>query len=184
VPAVTLDAALAESPPLDLLRMDAEGSEPQVLRGAEALLRRSPRLRIVTEWSTPMMSTRSDLGTTIAWLGGLGFRFWRIGAAAGLEPVAAEALPGLPSWSWHAKTRCSAASGWPRATGVKGMPRSRNRGGWSPPRITQEWMPGGGYAAAWSSSASGRSGFGPLSRPLAATSRSTSSITAMSAASP
>jgi FkbM family methyltransferase len=96
VPAVTLDAALAGCPPLDLLRMDAEGSEPQVLRGAEALLRRSPGLRIVTEWSTPMMTARCDLGALITWLGGLGFRFWRIGAAAGLEAMRPEALPGLP----------------------------------------------------------------------------------------
>jgi FkbM family methyltransferase len=96
VPAVTLDAALAGGPPLDLLRMDAEGSEPQVLRGAEALLRRSPALRIVTEWSPRMMAPRADLGALIGWLGGMGFRFWHNTAAAGLEAVPAEALPGLP----------------------------------------------------------------------------------------
>jgi FkbM family methyltransferase len=96
VPAVTLDAALADAPPLDLLRMDAEGSEPQVLRGAEALLRRSPRLRIVTEWSPRMMAPRCDLGALVAWLGELGFRFWSITPTARLEAVTAEALPRLP----------------------------------------------------------------------------------------
>ena len=97
VPCVTLDAALGDSvPELHLLRMDAEGSEPQVLRGAEALIRRSPELRIVSEWSPPMMARRADLRRLTGWLDGLGFRFWRIGAEARLEPVPAEALPGLP----------------------------------------------------------------------------------------
>ncbi|MDN3565215.1 FkbM family methyltransferase [Paeniroseomonas aquatica] len=97
VPAVTLDAALADGPPLDLLRMDAEGSEPQVLRGARALLARSPGLRVVTEWSAPMMAVRSDLGALLDWLHGeLGFGFWRIAEAGRLEPVSVAAMPGLP----------------------------------------------------------------------------------------
>jgi FkbM family methyltransferase len=97
VPAVTLDAALAAVPALDLLRMDAEGSEPRVLRGAAALLARSPRLRIVTEWSAPMMAAHGDMDALIAWLHGeLGFRFWRIVEPGKLVPVAAAALAGLP----------------------------------------------------------------------------------------
>jgi len=96
VPAVTLDAALAEEGPFDLLRMDAEGTEPQILRGAALLLQRSPGLVIVTEWAAPMMAARGDLGAFVGWLAGMGFGFWRIDAEARLEPVAAEALPQLP----------------------------------------------------------------------------------------
>ncbi len=97
VPAVTLDAALDDLPSLDLLRMDAEGSEPQVLRGAAGLMARSPGLRVVTEWSAPMMAVRSDLPALIGWLGGeLGFRFWRVARGGALEAVAAQALPDLP----------------------------------------------------------------------------------------
>jgi hypothetical protein len=96
VPAVTLDTALAAVPALDLLRMDAEGSEPQVLRGAEALLRRSPAIAIVTEWSAPMMAIRTDLGALVGWLEAMGFRFWRIEEAGRLAPMAGRALPELP----------------------------------------------------------------------------------------
>ncbi|WP_169747426.1 FkbM family methyltransferase [Belnapia moabensis] len=97
VPAVTLDAALAALPSIQLLRMDAEGSEPRVLRGAAELIARSPGLRIVTEWSAPMMAVRSDLGALIAWLGGeLGFGFWRVAKGGMLEKVPADSLPGLP----------------------------------------------------------------------------------------
>ncbi|MCO6419440.1 FkbM family methyltransferase [Siccirubricoccus sp. KC 17139] len=96
VKAVTLDEALQRRGPLDLLRMDAEGTEPQVLRGAATLLRESPELVIVTEWSAPMMAARSDLGAMIFWLEEMGFRFWWLGAEARLEPVATAALPELP----------------------------------------------------------------------------------------
>jgi FkbM family methyltransferase len=95
VPAVRIDDALAEYPALDLLRLDIEGSEPLALRGAEALIRRSPALRIVTEWSVPMMATRADVGSFVAWLTGLGFRFWRIERQGELEPLAPEATLGL-----------------------------------------------------------------------------------------
>lgn len=96
VPAVPLDQVLAGLPHLDMLRMDAEGSEAQVLRGAEALIRRSPALRIVLEWSPAMLAARTDLGGLAAWITGLGFQAWRIGEAGALEPVAPDALTGLP----------------------------------------------------------------------------------------
>ena len=96
VRAVTLDQALADVAALDLLRMDAEGSEPQVLRGAEALLRRSPGLRIVTEWSPPMMAARTGLPEFAAWLAGFGFAAWRISRGGWLELLAMADLPGLP----------------------------------------------------------------------------------------
>lgn len=96
VEAVRMDDALAQVAALDLLRMDAEGSEGLVLHGAAALIARSPRLRIVTEWSPIMLAARTDPAELAAWLGGQGFRAWIITDAAKLEPVAMSALPGLP----------------------------------------------------------------------------------------
>jgi FkbM family methyltransferase len=40
---VRIDDALATLPAADLMRLDCEGTEPQALHGAEALIRRSPR---------------------------------------------------------------------------------------------------------------------------------------------
>jgi hypothetical protein len=51
---------------------------------------------IVTEWSTPMMAARTDLGNFVGWMVEMGFAFWRITAGSQLEPVSAAALPGLP----------------------------------------------------------------------------------------
>ena len=75
---VRLDDVLDAGPPVDLLRMDAEGSEPLVLRGGEGLLRRSPGMRIVMEFSTIMMRTRVDVPEFIAWLATFSFKAWRI----------------------------------------------------------------------------------------------------------
>ncbi|MBK1660778.1 FkbM family methyltransferase [Paracraurococcus ruber] len=96
VPAVTLDAALPPGLALDLIRIDIEGSEPSALRGGEAVIRRSPNLRIVSEWAVGMMAARADVPGFVAWLRELGFGFWRIGGEGRLDPVAPEVLPRLP----------------------------------------------------------------------------------------
>lgn len=46
----TLDALLSDVPAADLLHMDIEGSEPAAIAGGHELIRRSPNLRIITEW--------------------------------------------------------------------------------------------------------------------------------------
>ena len=50
VPAGTLDQQLHGVADVRLLRLDAEGAEPSILRGSRALIARSPRLVILTEW--------------------------------------------------------------------------------------------------------------------------------------
>jgi FkbM family methyltransferase len=104
--ATTLDAALADDGgrPVDLIRLDVEGTEMLALRGAEGVIRRSPRLSIVMEWSPEMLRSRGDPAAEAAWLAGFGFRFWRVMGrhwstpwrGHALVPVAVEALAGLP----------------------------------------------------------------------------------------
>jgi FkbM family methyltransferase len=96
VPAVRLDEALGGLPRLDLIRLDIEGAEPLALRGAEALLRRHQGIRVVLEWSVPMLSSRMQVPGFVAWLKALGFRFWVIEAEGRLRavtPAEATALP-------------------------------------------------------------------------------------------
>ena len=97
VAAVTLDAELAHlAGAVDLIHMDIEGSEPLALRGGQALIERSPNLKIITEWSVGMMGARADVGGYVAWLVEQGFGFWLIEPGGGLtkiDPSAALTLP-------------------------------------------------------------------------------------------
>lgn len=97
VAAVAIDEFLGGAiSQLDFLHMDIEGAEPLAVQGAKALIARSPNLRIVTEWGVHMMRTVADVPAHISWLDGEGFRFWRIGGSAGLEPVNVSELINLP----------------------------------------------------------------------------------------
>ncbi len=95
VPALRLDDVLAELPALDLLRMDAEGTEGLALIGAQALIERSPRLVVIAEWSPAMLAPRGDVAELTAWLVSLGFRFRRIERDGLLTEITAADLPGL-----------------------------------------------------------------------------------------
>lgn len=79
---------------IDFLRMDAEGSEPLILRGAERLLS-NPKLTVVMEWDVIQMSGRSSVPELVGWLTAKDFRFWRIEVDATLTPIAAEDMPAL-----------------------------------------------------------------------------------------
>lgn len=94
-PAVTLDSACGGEP-VHLLRMDAEGAEPMVLTGAQALIARSPDLRICMEWDVTQIGSRGDPAATVRLLTDQKFRFWRIEKDGRLAEVSADALPGLP----------------------------------------------------------------------------------------
>lgn len=97
VPAVTLDAVLGNSvTTVDLIHMDIEGSEPLALRGAQALIDRSPKMKIITEWSVGMMSARADVGQYVDWLTERRFRFWVIGPGPNLTSVDPSAVLSLP----------------------------------------------------------------------------------------
>lgn len=81
---------------VDLIRIDAEGSEPFILRGAEGVLRANPDIVICMEWSVIQMESRTSVKDLLTWMGGLGFSFWRIEKDASLTPVAPVDLEGAP----------------------------------------------------------------------------------------
>jgi FkbM family methyltransferase len=98
VPAVALDDVLADRVgTVDLIHLDIEGSEPLALRGAQALINRSPNVKIITEWSVGMMGARGvSAGEHVAWLLERGFEFWLIEPGSKftkIEPAQAPMLP-------------------------------------------------------------------------------------------
>lgn len=96
-----LDDVLEDVSNVSLLRMDAEGSEPLIIRGARGVIERSPDLRIVMEWSVNMMSGAANTSDFIADLEQMGFRAWRIDGEAVFTPLQMSELENLPTASWH-----------------------------------------------------------------------------------
>jgi FkbM family methyltransferase len=81
---------------VDFIRMDAEGSEPLVLAGAQHLIARSPNLKICMEWCVEMMAPRVDMAAFVASLRAQGLRFWQIQHDASIVECTDAQLLALP----------------------------------------------------------------------------------------
>ena len=81
-------------PDIKLIRIDAEGSEPLILRGAEKLLQK-PDIVLCIEWDLVQMASRSDPVEFANWLADQGFAFWRITTSGDLAAVDPADLPAL-----------------------------------------------------------------------------------------
>lgn len=87
VKGIPLDDALPDVANVSLLRMDVEGFEPLVIRGAKQLLTRSPDLKIVVEWSVAMMGERVDLSEFLDEMAALGFKAFTIDGHSNFNPI-------------------------------------------------------------------------------------------------
>ena len=92
VETVTLDTVAPEG--VRFIRMDAEGSEPLILRGATRLLQRSD-IVVCMEWDVVQMRARADVNELVEWLASLGFRFWRIQFDSTLLDIPSADMPTL-----------------------------------------------------------------------------------------
>ena len=75
-----------------LIRMDAEGSEPFVMTGAERILSDNPDIVVCMEWSPIQIVSRTDPAAFVDRMAADGFRFWRMERDAGLTPLSNDAL--------------------------------------------------------------------------------------------
>ncbi|MDN3566427.1 FkbM family methyltransferase [Paeniroseomonas aquatica] len=92
VETVRLDDVLAAVPEVHLIKLDAEGHEPAILRGGTELLRRSPAVKLLMEF-VPFHYARDEALDHLGLLRDLGFRLYRIEADGGIaEHTDAELL--------------------------------------------------------------------------------------------
>lgn len=90
---------------VDLIRIDAEGTEPFILRGAAGILASHPEIVVVMEWSVIQMASRTSVPEFVGWLTGMGFRFWRIGYDGVFTAVSAEGMLTLDACDVFASRR-------------------------------------------------------------------------------
>ena len=74
---ITLDEVMADVRHIDIMKIDAEGYEPQIMRGAEAILRRSGSLKILMEFVPSIMGADATQ-EHVHFLRRLGFSFHHI----------------------------------------------------------------------------------------------------------
>ena len=91
VEAVTLDAATADWPRVDFVKIDAEGAESLVWHGMRGLLRRNPGVTVLMEL---FRSRHEDAGAFLSEIRADGFRLRRVGYDAEIEDVTAEEILG------------------------------------------------------------------------------------------
>ena len=80
VDAVTLDRYFAGyERGIDFIKIDAEGAEARILQGADSVLRKNPHMKIITEFSTTMItSCGDDPDEFLRTLSAYGFSFYDI----------------------------------------------------------------------------------------------------------
>lgn len=79
--------------PIDMIRMDAEGSEPLILDGAQKTLDANPNVILCMEWDIVQMNSRVSVPEFARQLSEKGFKFWRIQFDSSLAPVTGAELP-------------------------------------------------------------------------------------------
>jgi FkbM family methyltransferase len=95
VPCVTLDEALAGTSRIDVIKLDAEGAEPAILRGMNRILERNPDILILMEYAPPHLQ-RSGISPSgfLDQLTADGFQIAAVDDATGeLSEVDRERLP-------------------------------------------------------------------------------------------
>ena len=95
---VALDSFFRDSDrPVDLVKMDVEGSEGLVLDGMKRLVARSPQLRIMMEFCPSALATHSrDAGYVVEFLDSRGFMPWAIESDGSVKPVSWSGVLGEP----------------------------------------------------------------------------------------
>lgn len=99
VPAITLDELLPKlGGKVDFIKIDVEGAEPLVFRGARSLVADNPQVRIVMEWSPGQMRAAGfNIPEFLEELSGMGLSAHDIGPdnPLDLRPLSMDELAGL-----------------------------------------------------------------------------------------
>ena len=93
VDAVTLDSFFPAESRVDFLKIDAEGAEPYILKGASRLLAENPGIQIMMEFAPSLIiNAYGSIDTLCGEISKLGFSIWRIAHDSTLVKSSADDL--------------------------------------------------------------------------------------------
>ncbi len=79
VDAISLDEYFeGKNATVDLVKMDAEGSEPHIIRGMEQILRKNYAIKLICEFNPLMIAASEEPAVFLNYLKEMGFSFWKI----------------------------------------------------------------------------------------------------------
>lgn len=87
VEGISLDEYFDPGTRIDLLKMDAEGAEPHILRGADRLIRENPEMIITMEFAPSIIQTHTPIDAFLGELARYGFQCQVIDHDASLQRV-------------------------------------------------------------------------------------------------
>ena len=92
----TIDDFLPSDLAVDLVKIDVEGHEPEVMRGMEETIARSPNIRLVIEFADHLLAQHHDPAGFVDYIRGLGLEICRIHPEFRIKRVAPdEAIAGF-----------------------------------------------------------------------------------------
>ena len=80
VPVCSLDSELPTLPPIDFIKMDAQGAEGRIFEAARRLLKRDKPLLVFELWPLGLEASGTDAERLLARLAGLGYHFHPVNA--------------------------------------------------------------------------------------------------------
>jgi FkbM family methyltransferase len=93
VDSIILDELVPADLPVDLVKIDVEGSEPAVLRGMERIIKRSPKIRIIAEYIDRFIAQTTRPEAMLDYVRSFGFAVCLIRPDATLELIAPTDAP-------------------------------------------------------------------------------------------
>jgi len=85
VPIARLDDIMRDVPQIDVMKIDVEGCEPEIIRGAQEIISRSPTIKIVMEF-VPVTTGLAEAAAHLSLLRALGLSIWVIEHDGTLSP--------------------------------------------------------------------------------------------------
>lgn len=95
VQAHSLDEVIKNVFGVNLMRINGNGTELEIIKGARSVIEKSPNIGIFLNWNAPLLSSYSDILHTTRQLAEIGFNFWLVDSVGNLQILSEKDLKSL-----------------------------------------------------------------------------------------
>ena len=95
VQAHSLDEVIKNVFGVNLMRINGNGTELEIIKGAKSVIEKSPNIGIFLHWNAPLISAYSDISHTTRQLAEIGFNFWLVDEVGNIQTLSEKDLKSL-----------------------------------------------------------------------------------------